>query len=247
MTRIQAALLLVLAGCATAPSDTQAAPPKLLVVTVTKGFRHDSIPTAEKLVERLATTSGAFTVDYARTDDELKAKLSPPARDAYAGVYFAHTSGDLPIPDPQGFLDWIAAGHGFVGTHSASDTFPGFAPYLDMLGAHFLKHGPEHVTVDLLVKDPQHPLAKSVPQPLKVLDEIYQFERYDPSRVRLLLYVAQHPETGAPGEYPLAWTREHGKGRVFYTALGHRDDVLDSEWYGAHLLAGILWALGGSK
>ena len=132
--RILAATVLALTACATSPSGTLAAPPRLLVVSVTKGFRHDSIPTAEKLVERLAATSGAFTVDYARTDEELVAKLGPRGRDAYAGVYFAQTSGDLPIPDPQGFLDWIAAGHAFVGTHSASDTFPGFAPYLDMLG-----------------------------------------------------------------------------------------------------------------
>jgi type 1 glutamine amidotransferase len=243
MRRFAAAALL-LAACASSPMETMAAPPRLLVVTVTKGFRHDSIPAAERLAERLAAKSGAFTVDYARTDEELAAKLGPQGRAAYAGVYFAQTSGDLPIPDPQGFLDWIAAGHGFVGTHSASDTFPGFAPYLDMLGAHFLRHGPQHVTVSLLVKDPSHPIAKAVPQPLEVLDEIYQFERYDPARVHLLLYVAKHPETGAPGEFPLAWTREHGKGRVFYTALGHRDDVLESEWYGAHLLAGILWALG---
>lgn len=231
-------------AAAAVASPAAAAPPRLLVVTVTKGFRHDSIPTAEKLAERLATQSGAFTVDYARTDEELAARLGPKGRDAYAGVYFAQTSGDLPIPDPQGFVDWIAAGHAFVGTHSASDTFPGFAPYLDMLGGHFLRHGPKHVTVDLRVKDPSHEVAKAIPQPLQVLDEIYEFERYDPARVRLLLYVARHPETGAPGEYPLAWTREHGKGRVFYTALGHRDDVLTSEWYGAHLLAGIQWALG---
>jgi type 1 glutamine amidotransferase len=242
--RLLAAAVLVATACAAAPSDTFAAPPRLLVVTVTKGFRHDSIPTAERLVERLAATSGAFTVDFARTDEELARKLGPQGRGAYAGVVFAHTSGDLPIPDPQGFLDWIAAGHAFVGTHSATDTFPGFAPYLDMIGGHFLRHGPEHVTVNLLVKDASHPVAKSVPQPLAVLDEIYQFERYDPSRVRLLLYAAKHPETGAPGEFPLAWTREHGRGRVFYTALGHRDDVLASDWYGAHLLAGILWALG---
>jgi type 1 glutamine amidotransferase len=247
MSRFCALPVLVLAACASAPSDILAAPPKLLVVSVTKGFRHDSIPTAEKLVERLAAKSGAFTVDFARTDGELEAKLGPSGRNAYAGVLFAHTSGDLPIPDPQGFLDWIAAGHGFVGTHSATDTFPSFTPYLDMVGAHFLKHGPVHVKVDLEVEDPSHPITKAVPQPLAVLDEIYQFERYDPARVHLLLYTNKHPETGAPGVNPLARTREHGKGRVFYTALGHRDDVLESEWYGAHLLAGILWAVGGSK
>lgn len=246
MTRIGAAALLALAASATSPTGTLAAPPKLLVVSVTKGFRHDSIPTAEKLAERLAQKSGRFTVDFARTDEELVAKLGPQGRDAYAGVYFAQTSGDLPIPDPQGFLDWIAAGHALVGTHSASDTFPGFTPYLDVLGGHFLKHGPKHVNVDVRVK-PAHPLAKSVPQPLQVLDEIYEFDRYDPARVQLLLYVDKHPQSGEPGEYPLAWTREHGKGRVFYTALGHRDDVLDAAWFEAHFLAGILWALEAAR
>jgi hypothetical protein len=243
MRGVRAAVLLALAGWAAVPPDAWGAPPRLLVVTVTKGFRHESIPAVERLAERLAGRSGAFTVDYARTDEELAAKLGPTGRHAYDGVYFAHTSGDLPIPDPPGLLDWIAAGHAFVGTHSASDTFPGFEPYLDMLGGHFRRHG-EQAKVSLLVKDASHPSTKGIPQPLEVLDEIYEFERYDPSRVRLLLHVARHPETGAPGEFPLAWTRDHGKGRVFYTALGHREDVLASDWYGAHLLAGIRWALG---
>jgi uncharacterized protein len=246
MTRISAAALLALTACATSPTETLAAPPKLLVVSVTKGFRHESIPTTEKLVERLAQKSGAFTVDYARTDEELAAKLGPQGRGNYAGVLFAQTTGDLPIPDPQGFLDWIAAGHGFVGIHSATDTFPAFAPFIDMIGAHFKHHGPQ-VKVGVLVKDAAHPATKGIPQPFEVYDEIYQFEKYDPARVHLLLYMSKHPESGEPGEFPLAWTRDHGKGRVFYTALGHREDVLDAEWYGAHLSAGIVWALGGGK
>jgi type 1 glutamine amidotransferase len=246
MTRIGAAALLTLAACAISPAGTLAAPPKLLVVTVTKGFRHESIPATEKLVERLAQKSGAFTVDFARTDEELVAKLGPKGRDAYAGVLFAQTTGDLPIPDPQGFVDWIAAGHGFVGIHSATDTFPTFAPFIEMIGAHFKHHGPQ-VKVGVLVKDASHPSTKGIPQPFEVFDEIYQFEQYDPARVHLLLYMSTHPESGAPGEFPLAWTRTHGKGRVFYEALGHREDVLDAEWYGAHLTAGIVWALGASK
>ena len=54
----------------------------------------------------------------------------------------------------------------------------------------------------------------------------------------------QAPETREAGEFPVAWTREQGKGRVFYTALGHREDVLEADWYKAHLLGGIRWALG---
>ena len=66
--------------------------------------------------------------------------------------------------------------------------------------------------------------------------------------MHLLLYMAKHPETGEPGEYPLAWTREHGKGRVFYTALGHRDDVLDERVVRGALPRGYRqWALGAAR
>src|SRR6478735_7709078 len=58
-------------------TPVEAAPKKLLVVTVTKGFRHSSIPTAEKILGELAQKSGSFTVDYARNDDEIKEKMTP--------------------------------------------------------------------------------------------------------------------------------------------------------------------------
>lgn len=218
-------------------------PPTLLVVTVTKGFRHDAIPVAERVLQELADKSGAFTLDFARTDEDLAAKTTAASLNTYAGAVFADTTGDLPLADPQGFLDWIARGHAFVGIHAATDTFPNFPPYLDMLGAQFKHHGPQ-TTVDVIIADPKHASTRAVPQPLAVFDEIYQFQRYDPARVHLLLTIHKHPESGEPGEFPLAWTRMHGKGRVFYTALGHRPDVLESEWYKAHLRAGLLWALG---
>src|SRR3989442_13136869 len=100
-----------------------AAPKKLLVVTVTKGFRHSSIPTAEKVLGDLAQKSGAFTVDYVRTDDEMAQKMTAEALKNYDGVVFANTTGELPLPDKQAFLDWIKSGKGFIGMHSASDTF----------------------------------------------------------------------------------------------------------------------------
>jgi hypothetical protein len=212
-------------------------------VTVTKGFRHESIPTAERVLQGLAEKSGAFTLDYARNDAELAAKATPKALESYAGAVFASTSGDIPLPDREGFLAWIAGGRAFVGIHAASDTLPGFPPYIDMIGGQFKKHGPQ-TTVELVAKDTGHPSTRELPKPLSVFDEIYQFQRYDPARVHLLLTIAKHPETGEPGEFPLAWTRTHDKGKVFYTALGHRDDVLEADWFKAHLLGGILWALG---
>src|SRR5712691_6043424 len=102
-----------------------AAPKKVLVVTVTgpKGFRHSSIPTAEKVLGELAKKSGAFTVDYVRTDEDMAQKMTPEALRNYDGVMFANTTGDLPLPDKQAFLDWIKSGKGFIATHSGSDTF----------------------------------------------------------------------------------------------------------------------------
>ncbi|PYQ54709.1 MAG: hypothetical protein DMF78_04810 [Acidobacteria bacterium] len=226
------------------PKPTPSAKPAhLLVVTVTKGFRHQSIPDLERMVASLATESGAFDVDYARTDDELAARTTPAALARYDGVVFASTTGDIPLADRDGFLSWIEAGHGLVGIHAASDTFHGFPPYLDMLGGEFEHHGPQ-VKVHVLVADRAHPATRTLGESFDVFDEIYQFKRFDPARVHLLLSMDKHPESGAPGSFPVSWTREPGRGRVFYTSLGHREDVIAAPWYRQHVLGGILWALG---
>jgi uncharacterized protein len=240
--RAAAALVLAVAGGSLFAAEAKPVP-RLLVVTVTKGYRHESIPVAEKLLQSLAAETGRFQVDYARTDEELATKASLKGLAAYAGVVFASTTGDLPLPDRQGFVDWIGKGHAFIGIHAASDTFHGFAPYVEMLGGEFRHHGPQ-TTVDVFVRDAENPATSKLPQQFKVFDEIYQFQHYDPKRVHLLLAMERHPETGEPGEYPLSWTRMEGQGRVFYTALGHREDVLEAGWYREHLLGGIEWALG---
>jgi type 1 glutamine amidotransferase len=233
----------VMALAAASAAVDAATPKKLLVVSVTKGFRHDSIPTAEKVVEEIGRTSGAFTVDYARTDEDLAAKMSTAALAGYDGVVFASTTGDLPLPNPQGFLDFIASGRAFVGIHAATDTFPGFPPYIAMIGGQFKTHGPQ-VKVDLLVQDPDHPATKGMASPTSVFDEIYQMKNFDKEKSKTLLALEKHPNDGTPGFFPLAWSREHGKGRVFYTALGHREDVLQADWFKKHLLGGIVWSLG---
>src|SRR5438067_182715 len=133
-----AALLSALAAPAPAPSPSPGA--RVLVVTVTKGFRHDSIPDLERLVADIAQKGGAFTVDYARTDDELKDKTTEAALARTDALVFASTTGDLPVADREALLRWIEAGHALVGIHAASDTFHGFTPYLDLLGGEFEHH-----------------------------------------------------------------------------------------------------------
>jgi type 1 glutamine amidotransferase len=279
--------LLSLLAVALVAMSLQAAPKKLLVVTTTTGFRHSSIPTLEKILSQLAKDSGEFTVDFVRqppgkpadlkkddTDEQktefaaaskkwneaLKMaleKLSPENLKNYDGVVFASTTGDLPIPDKQGFLDWIKAGHAFIGIHAASDTFHGWPGYIDMLGGEFQHHG-KQVGVECLNQDPANPATASLPKKWAIQqEEIYQFKNYDPAKVHDLLILDKHPETGAPGHYAVSWCKDYGKGRVFYTSLGHREDLIDadpnlkdrknsleiSKAYQAHLLGGIEWAL----
>src|SRR5437899_3153843 len=216
-----------------------AAPKKILVVTVTKGFRHSSIPTAEKVLGELAKKSGAFIVEYARVEpkdpefkrddgkpDEEKVdaairkvlaeRMSSEALKNYDGVMFANTTGDLPLPDKQAFLDWIKSGKGFIATHSGSDTFHGFPPYLEMLGGEFETHHAQ-AEVDCINQDAAHPACRHLGPTWHLKDEIYLIKNFDRSKLNGLLMLDKHPTDETPGDFPIAWTREDGKGRVFYT------------------------------
>jgi len=272
MTRRLLLPLLMLCVLPFAPPSVAAARKKrLLVVTTTLGFRHDSIPTAERILGQLAARSGAFTVEYVQQPDgppdsppwtaalrSSLAKLSPQSLAHYDGVIFASTTGELPLPDKPGFLAWIRSGKAFIGIHSAADTLHGWPEYREMLGGEFDKHGAQ-VGVECRISDPRHPATQGLGPTWKIdQEEIYRFKNYDPSRVHELLTLDRDPNDGTPGHFPLAWCRSYGKGRVFYTALGHREDVWDGEGlqkdrkntpdvaraFQAHLLGGILWALG---
>jgi len=278
-------------GCKTSCCQSKS-PKHVLVVTTNVGFRHSSIETAEKILGELAQKSGAFTVDYARLSPDaeefkgadgktdkakyesavkavLAEKMSLTALKNYDAVIFANTTGDLPLPDPQGFIDWVASGKGFVGMHSAADTFdktgntPGFRPYVEMLGAEFKTHGAQ-VSVDAINQDKDCPACRHLPGSWAVFDEIYQMKSFDRTKVHGLLALDKHPNDKTPGDYPIAWAKAFGKGRVFYTSFGHREDVWDASWkdatsgerknspdvalaYQQHILGGIKWALDLEK
>lgn len=243
--RLLAATLLV-AGLFTA----SAAPKKLILVTATKGFRHSSIPTAENVLTTLGQTSGAYTiVDVVRggpdgtNDQDVREKMTMEKLNAVDGVIFANTTGDLAIPDREGFIKWIEAGHAFIGMHSCSDTFHGFPAFIALLGGEFLTHDAQ-VGISAINQDPSHPATRSLGPTYDVFDEIYQFKSFDRSKVHGLLGLDAHPNYKFPGDYAVAWCKQVGKGRVFYTSLGHREDVWTSVMYQQHVLGGIEWALG---
>jgi uncharacterized protein len=230
-----------------APVALEAKPAKkVLVVTVTKGFRHSSIPTAEEVIGNLARTDGSFTVDYVRTEEELSALAIENLR-RYDAVIFANTTGNLPLPDVDGFLNWIRSGKAFVGMHSASDTFRGHTPlhpYIRMLGGEFKSHPPGLQQVQCIIEDPKHPACRHLGPFWDLKDEIYILNGFNRDEVRGLLSLDKHPGDMTPGDYPVSWCKLYGKGRVFYTSLGHSEAMWEDSDYQQHILGGIRWALG---
>ncbi len=240
---------LVAAGVVTA----EAAPKKVLVVTATTGFRHSSIATAENVIATLGETSGAYTVvDFVRggpdgkDNAEVAAKMTLAKLNEVDAVIFANTTGDLAIPDKDGFIKWVEAGHALIGMHSCSDTFHGYRPFIELVGGEFLTHGAQ-VQVDAYNQDPTHPATRHLGPIYTVFDEIYEFKSFERAKVHGLLTLDKSPQTLAPGDFPVAWSKDVGRGKMFYTSLGHREDVWTSALYQQHILGGIQWALGLEK
>ncbi|PYQ51435.1 MAG: hypothetical protein DMF59_07895 [Acidobacteria bacterium] len=112
---------------------------RIIVVTVTEGFRHDSIPTAERVIADIAPRLG-FEINFVRDESELAIGLSPAALQSAKAVMFVNTTGDLPVPLRESLLAWIANGGSFIGVHSASDTWHEWPAYIEMLGGEFDHH-----------------------------------------------------------------------------------------------------------
>jgi uncharacterized protein len=249
-----AAALAVVTACggdgqATVPASPTPSPtlPRVVLVTHATEFRHTSIDAAERLLPGLTREAGIATLDVARTADDVRRLLAPSALATIEGVAFVNTTGDPGVPDLPALLAWIAAGHGFLGVHSASDTYHGRPEYLAMLGNEFLEHG-EQATVDAVVEMPAHPAVAHLGARYRVFDEIYRFTANNRGSVTPLLTLDRYPldgraRAGEPGDLPLAWAKPHGSGRVFYTALGHRDELWSDTLFQRHVLGGLRWAL----
>jgi type 1 glutamine amidotransferase len=239
-----------LAAPATAPATRDV--PRVLVISATEGFRHQSIPLGNRTIAELGRQSGAF--EAVVSDDFTH--LDPGRIAGFAAIVFQSTTGELKMTEPQrqSLIDFVAGGGGFVGIHSATDTFYGWPEYGDMIGAYFDGH-PWNAgdTITLRIDAPDHPIARPwAGADLTFKEEIYQFRRpYDRSRLTVLLSLdvtkTDMSKSGIrrrDGDFALAWIKPHGDGRVFYTALGHNESVWRMEAFRQHLLAGIRHAIG---
>ena len=225
-----------------------AAPRRVLFVTYSAGFRHDSIAAARAAMDTI-TAQSAGALEVVATED--LSLISAEGLRNFDVVFF-FTSGDLPLTDlqKQDFLAFVRDGKGFGGAHSATDSNYAWPEYGDLIGGYFDGH-PWAQLVSVDVEDPGHPATQTLVPSFRLLEEIYQFRNFSRDRVRVLLTL----DTGtvnlsAPdvnrtdGDFALAWCRNYGRGRVFYTAFGHFDDTWRDPRIQTMLRNALLWLAG---
>ena len=217
-------------------------PERILYFTYSAGYRHDVIPLSKAILTQLGRNSGAFEV----TATEDASEFSTENLERYAAVMF-YTTGELPMSDAQktALLNFVRSGRGFLGVHSATDTFYAWPDYLDLVGGYFNGH-PWHQAE---VVDPSDPLVAFLGNSLQVEDESYQISDFDYRGSRVLLRLDRSSvdlsRTGVHQRFygwPLAWKRSFGEGRVFYTALGHEASVWQDLRYQRLLTNAVVWS-----
>ncbi len=167
---------------------------------------------AGKLMTEFFKADGRFTVDMT---SDLDAFVSLPESDYDAVVvYTTGFKDDLNEKREKGLLNFVKNGGGFVGIHSATDSFRSSRAYVDMINGEFLKH-PEHHEFPVQIADDSHYMTVRMSD-FSVFDEMYHLQNYDPLKSKLLLKTIWQGK-----EIPMAYAREYGKGRVVYLANGH--------------------------
>ena len=222
-------------------------PKRVLYMTHSSGFVHDSLPTSCSVMQQLASRSGRFEVVCS---DDLSL-ISADALAAFDVLYF-FTSGELELSDQQkaDLLAFVRAGKGFGGAHSATDTLYSWPEYGDMIGAYFNGH-PWAQEVSINIEDPDDPIVRDLAPSFRIVEEIYQFRDFSRDRVHVLMSLdTSSVDLSAPevarddGDFPLAWRRDYGAGRVFYTALGHFSETWLDDRFQNMLLNALTWLAG---
>jgi type 1 glutamine amidotransferase len=212
--------------------------PAVLVFTKTAGYRHTSIGPGIKALQELGERHG-FTVENTQnsrafTQDNLK---------RFSAVVFLSTTGNaLNASQQRAFERYIGGGGGFVGVHAAADTEHNWPWYGLLIGARFDSHG----TIQEATVIPTELFGTAaLPSPWTRKDEWYNFKRL-PRNVRIVLRLDTDTFKGSKHKelHPVAWYQEVGRGRAFYTALGHTDESFAEQPFLEHLMDGIRYAMG---
>lgn len=242
---------------------------RLLMYTRSVGFQH-SVVTRKgnelSLAERLVTELGKkHNIDVVcEKDGRIFESAEFPKFDGFLfetqGDLVAEKSRDDSPPmsraGKKALLDAVAGGKGFVGCHCASDTFHSKGspwqnqerdqvdPYIAMVGGEFIKHG-EQQKAWMRVVDTGFPGIKGQ-KDFQMHEEWYSLKNFAPDLHVILVQDTQgmrNFDYDRP-RYPATWARKHHNGRVFFTSLGHREDVWESEIMQGMLAGALAWTLG---
>jgi type 1 glutamine amidotransferase len=253
----------------TAPPRTQATPRKRVLAwaDVRFGYQHDVISHALATIERLGYESGAFDT-FIRTDSQPITKrlitfgpntgiaagenfLARNLRDFNAILFFGVREIELTADQRSDLMSFVKEdGKGFVAVHSGITAFLSWPEFGDMLGGRFDQHPWNITQARIILEDPRFPAMKGFPQSLTLTDEHYQLKDFSRSKLRVLARL--DPATldlKAPlvhrtdGDFPVAWAQTYGRGRVFYSTLGHLPEVWDNPAIQRMYFEALRWAL----
>jgi type 1 glutamine amidotransferase len=260
MTRVRtiASVLFLAFGARCAAQTQSSSPPmkRLLVLGEEKGYRHEAVSHAMATIERLGRESGLW-VTTIRTDTEVltKQKLEYNAKNLndFDAVLF-YTGGELEMKPEQkaALLSFVHDdGKGFIGVHSATITFTSWPEYGEMIGGYFDEHPWVTFDAPIIVEDPNFPGMQQWPKSFVLKDEIYQMKDYSRDKVRVLMRLdASRLDLNNPHvhrkdrDFAVTWAKTYGKGRVFYSTLGHVEQNWDDPRFQKMYLEAIKWAMG---
>ena len=262
------ALSLAVAGTALYSSRAKAQTPAVkmppgrmahvLVISETKGFEHDSIPDAMATIWRMGHDTKLWEATL-RTDTELITKKDIKERNVknlnyFDALVFASTTGELDLTDDQkaDMMSFIKDdGKGFVGIHAAADTNYKWPEYGEMIGGWFDQHPWFTFEAPIINEQPDFPAVRHFPHEFVKRDEIYQIKDWSRDKVNVLLSLdASKLDYNNPRvhrkdhDFAVAWSKMYGKGRVFYSTLGHTKEAWDDPDIQKMYFEAIKWVLG---
>jgi len=244
------------------PPGPRTLPPKgmahILVVGQTKGFEHDSVPDAMANIWRMGHDTKLWDATL-RTDTENITKKNVKqanfkSLEYFDALVFSSTTGELDLTDDQktDMMSFIKEdGKGFVGVHAALDTNYKWPEYGEMIGGWFDQHPWFTFNAPIVNEDPSFPAVHHFPKAFDKYDEIYQPKSWSRDKVNVLLSMDaskldynNNPRIHRTDrDFAVAWSKMYGKGRVFYSTLGHTKEAWDDPDIQKMYFESIKWVL----
>jgi type 1 glutamine amidotransferase len=229
---------------------------------------HDAVSHALATLEHLGRESGAY-IAFIRTDTLLVTKGEVWGTGDYAKggksqargrnldyfdavVFYTNGETDMTPQQKQDLLAFVHDdGKGFVAVHTATASFRTWPEYGEMVGGYFNDHPWGVFDAPVIVERPDFPAMKGLPAELILRDEMYQYKApYARDKVDVLarldaskLDLTNKRVRRTDGDFPIAWIKSYGKGRVFSSTLGHPDAAWDDPRVQTIYLEGIKWVL----